>query len=208
MKSDREFLDGIYKKAASYQDLSLEEKTGSKTFGRRFFPAVTTGLTACALFVLVLVGKNTGMLGKNEMAEEDLASRTREASEITETPSELYGMSEAHYAAESALVVSGIIQNIERQSEQVIIQFLTEEAYTGTISSGSLVTITAPYSSILEESEGRKAILCVTLTEDGEGYMLSNTQDDIYLYAGEEDGEAVYESLSGTRHHIQDFVSP
>lgn len=212
MKSDREFLDGIYEKAARYQDASSKEKQEHVSFRRRFSPIITTGLTACALFAGVIVGKNIGIFNKNEIAEEDLASRTREASEITKTPSGFYDVSKAQYAADAALKAAGVVQDVEMDEERITIHFLIKEDYTGNLTSDSLVTITASRSSLIEESDlmqaGEQAILCLEPAEDKESFQFSSPEEDIYLYAGEEDGEAVYESLTGIRHTTQDFISP
>ena len=211
MKSDREFLDGIYEKAAKYQDMPKEETTEKIAFRKRIFPAITTGLTACALFAVVLIGKNIGIFNKNDMAEEDLASRTRGASEMTEEQAEPYGVSTAEYTAEAGLWVSGVVENVTSTDEQITISFLVNTDYSGMLSAGEVVTIETSRSSLLEESDalnvGAQDIFCIERVVDADDYKLFDTEENVYLYAGEEEGEAVYVSLLGSRHRVQEFIN-
>lgn len=119
MKSDREFLDGIYEKASRY-----EEHTSVETKTRRmiFKPALVTGfsLAAClAIVLLVIPGnpeKNASIKVEIDKAGEDIAQANLPA-----TDNYKYNLARTI----NEIVVSGEIQSISTSERQIKLGKLT-----------------------------------------------------------------------------------
>lgn len=120
MKSDREFLDGIYEKASRYEEqVSVETKTQRIIFK----PALVTGfsLAACLAIVLLVIPNNPE---KNLSIKVEIDKAGDDMTQANQQPStDNYKINLARSINE--IVVSGEIQSIDASGRQITLNKLT-----------------------------------------------------------------------------------
>lgn len=120
MKSDREFLDGIYEKASRYEE---HDSVETKTQRMIFKPALVTGfsLAACLAIVLLVIPKNPQ---KNLSIKVEIDKAGDDMTQANQQPStDNYKIDLARSFNE--IVVSGEIQSIDASERQITLNKLT-----------------------------------------------------------------------------------
>lgn len=194
MKTDREFLNGIYAKAERIQ---ADHK---KSAGIRYVwvKKAAPVLVLCLLAVIVLPvywnlkgkdTKDTDGISKISAYEENEKNR-----QMPGDPGNTRAVPFSAVPAES-LIVMGEVTEACPADEGMVISFNIEKTYRGTAS--GTVSFPVPAASALSFEKGDKGLICLELTD--EGYILSRGDDSWYSYAGEEDDSQVFLSPDGAR---------
>ena len=194
MKTDREFLDGIYAKAERIQ---AEHKSPA---GIRYiwFKKAAPVLVLCLLAVIVLpVYRN--LKGKDTTNTDGISkiSAYEEIEKNRQMPGDPGNTRTVPFSAVPAesLIVMGEVTETCPADDDTLISLNIEKIYQGTAS--GTVSFPVPAASGLSFEKGDKGLIYLELTD--EGYILSRGDDSWYSYAGEEDVGQVFLSPDGVR---------
>lgn len=184
MKSEREFLEGIYQKAALVEEKSSHSKLHPY---RKYCIVLTAALLA---FIILPVGisglrtKNPGDIGANPRVEPNSISyRT---------------------IVKSTNVFDGRVEAIRKEEEEYIINVHVEESYVGE----PLQEVTVRYpiiesDTIIKLEKGEKALFSVIEHEGN--YYVNEDEYGICRFLEIENTEKVYESKYGIKIYTKDI---
>lgn len=214
MKSDREFLDGIYQKAAKYSE------PRKKIRGQY---QMLSGLAACLLLCILGIGViyTRQKAGNKEALEQEGVVAARSLAEMEQdSPApktfslDNEGIATAQVDPEATmqklptLIVAGSIAAL--LEEGTAAEVLVEDCYYGTCPDTSL-QIKYIKNNAEEEigvlfSEGEQVLLILTGEEDG-WFLLTDGQDSKYQYVSGIGESAIYkgqDGFSGTPEEIKE----
>lgn len=180
MKSDREFLDGIYKKAAQYLE---QPSKGWKKY------QVFSGLAACLLICVLGIGwlytgkkenidsKNIGVKNTKNSEEEAMVPRvlSLDTQPINNNPT---------------LIAAGQINSILEEEGKKIVEFLVEDCFYGIWEEETLMIESTTLVQVGDQ-------LLLVLNKIDDKFFLVDEGDSIYQYVSGTGEEALYQSLDG-----------
>lgn len=181
MKSEEEFLAGIYQKAELIKKSAAEEETKEKNKVLRFRLSMRQGVAAAACFCLLLglVVSGSRLTGQKDNAEE--VNYDNQVQQIAaymageDSPGKLR-------MAEDKLPVTGTVLTVQKDGDSWLAVLENQE-------DGSTVTFRVLYEAELQA--GEKIALMLTVSE--EGYSLTDAAE---LYRAAADGS--YYNTDGT----------
>lgn len=204
MKTDREFIEGIYQKAEFQKERELSSVKEScflrlLRFNRenKRIPAFAASMATFVVFALVLftsqdAGKSPDI---NHAGNLNIRTMDEQNSEGISNVS-AYELGEETVAGD--FTVQGEIVDIIDTKDQKCIEIKVTRLLCGE-GTPERITITEglPLNMITKVTKGTNVIASVTPILGQEDYALMN-ENSIYVYSKEENNQKVYEALDGT----------
>ena len=214
MKSDREFIDGIYEKAARYREESEKEKAVSFDKGKRAGRNRRIRAAAAAAVFLIGIGVTVARLPdiNNQGTQEQEESSSR-AEVIRMLPEEEQGLPAiAGYSVDSGdtggeaavSVLTGEVSGISGSGDRMQAMITGAEwIIQAPEESPSEMRLLYPAEDSLGRSivlaEGDKVLLYVSMDQGEEdACSLENGFESVYFFWKEEDGGSYYKNCDGT----------
>lgn len=199
MKTNKEFLDGIYKKA-EYAKIELKERKETQRNLPSFFRwnKVVPALSLC-MVILIALPIGIRHWKKSQIIEENnnlMALYSNET--ITDTPSIAIQQRNSLQMQET-LLLYGTINRFEDLGDQVNLTLSIEDIYQGEWEEDSeeiLIYVTGE-DIWFETKEHETKILCYLMKSES-GYELNNGDYSIYLYEKEENQEIIFMAKDGS----------
>lgn len=180
MKSDREFLDGIYQKAAQYLEQPSQQWKKYRVF---------SGLAACLLIcVLGISWIYTGK--KGNVDSENIGVKNAKNSEEEAMVPRVLSLDTQSISNNPTLIVAGQISAIFEEKEKMIAEFLVEDCFYGIWKEETLMIENTTLFQVDDQ-------LLLVLNKIDDKFFLAGEEGSIYRYVSGTGEEALYQSLDG-----------
>lgn len=206
MKTDREFIDGIYKKAETLRQ--QEDNNKSKSWASKFLrynrenkriPAFAASLASFAVFALVIfagwqAGKspNINNTGNQQMRTIDGENPNGIANVSA------YGIEDGDVSMEDTVTVLGEITDVVDTENLKSINLQVTRLLCGEGTPNNItITEGLPLSLTTKISKGINVIVSVKPILGQEDYALID-ENSIYFYMKDENSQIFYEAIDGT----------
>lgn len=204
MKSDREFIDGIYEKARMIEK-SKETTNRMKVNPYKRYQVLRPIFISCLLLFVVTVGIKIqqGLIEKPEKEAEI---------ELTHEDVELnLGTRSIDMEVEPPIILTGKVIRLQNSKSEDIVSYATivvDQVIQGLVQPGEEQEIqyyTGESGGNIEFTIGEKVLLY--LCDSDEGYKtLENGAYGKYTFVQEEDGALSYESVDGIRINTKNLI--
>lgn len=212
MKSDREFIDGIYKKAAKFEaegkGVAIQDKDEKRKLLHQLFGAkVQRGILVAASVCICVLGyfmtqRKPGLEDMPEVGEPQIKTSNYMVEDQQEDAIRSIPSGEEVF-------MTGEILSWNQQGENVVLSIkpksaqYSEEEDTITFVIGGDTTFTKDYIKLINESEKKSYvgdILMFRLIKTADHYEMIDTDQDIYYPVGDHS----YESFSGHKITVEE----
>lgn len=206
MKSDCEFLDGIYAKAAH-----LEEDIGKQTFFQkvrlwkhryRQQAALVAGGFLCALLLVVGINKRIGHISEGNIENGNISRYTRgnQGGNLEKSNMSVDDLSKdiSSEGLSGDLKIFGRITDMYVESGKFYADILVEQDDNSGFNYGT-ITFLYKKQDLSDDflfTVGEEVIVVLTKQSDSR-YILTNIGDNLYLLSKDNMEEKIYESYSG-----------
>lgn len=206
MKTDREFIEGIYNKAdilrQQEENLKKEswyEKLLQMNREMKRVPAFAAGLASFAVFALVMLASWQTGKSPNINNIENKHIRTLESQDPNSGANVAsYGLEGEDASVEDTVTVLGEITDVVDIESQKSINVQVNRLLCGEGTPDSIsITEGLPLTLSTEISKGVQVIVSVKPILGQEGYALID-ENSIYFYKKEENNQIFYEAIDGT----------
>jgi len=203
MKTNREFIEGIYNKAELLRQQNENVKSESwylrlLRFNRekKRVPAFAASLATFALFALVIITGSQAGKSPNINNAEHMNTRTIEGQNPIANISS-YGIGD-EVSMDDINTVLGEITDVVDMNNQKCISIQVSRLLCGE-GTPDYITITEglPLTLTTEITNGMNVILSVKPILEQEGYALID-ENSIYFYTKEENNQKYYQAIDGT----------
>lgn len=197
MKTEQEFLEGIYKKAEyAKTEVHSKEKMESSSFAwNRVIPV----LSLCMVMIIAVpMGIRQWQKEHTTKKENIYKAKLYDYEEVTNVP--MVAKEQRNRAQMSEIILLyGTIDQVDYIEDQVNISLKVEEIYQGNaLNNSQNISIYAASNDIWFGIEEHKTqILCYLITSET-GYKLNHGDYSIYLYQKEENDEIIFTAKDGT----------
>lgn len=189
MKTEKEFLEGIYQKAAAQQEMTEVPFTSKKGTGfhkRKW-------LVAAAMFCLLLP------LGRSVWQERDASLEKEESLQRRIAPSSY------QEEVESTNILEAMVVEKWKDEDQIYLRIRPVTNFLGEIEEEILVVCELQDTAVLEKISADEMALFYCIKE-GESYRLSEEENGICSYLKTEDGSRVYVNQDGKKIDTKELL--
>lgn len=192
MKSDQEFIEGIYKKAELYRAMEEQEgqvwnKRNRNTAQRRRY-LKTAGLVAAGVMLGAVL-----VYTKEIRLNQSIPEATPDVGLIN------YRMERGIEGQnQEKILVLGSITEVYEKDGAVIIEIFVEKSEDSK-AVGEKIILTVPSTSLeeLKLSKDQEIVTALSIDPENGNYEVENWKSDIYLSNGDTSEKGLYESWSG-----------
>lgn len=187
MKSDREFLDGIYQKAKQYVEPSSRKWREYR---------VLSGLAACLLICVLGISwiyiekkEDLTQSAESNSADENVAARTVRSLEEEEQIPKAYSMDEQ--PIDPDLIVAGQVTSLFEKEEEAVAEFMVKKCFYGTWEKETLIVKNTSSFQVGD------SLLLVLGRQSDDWFLLMNEENSYYRYHKETQTDTIYQGLDG-----------
>lgn len=192
MKSDQEFIEGIYKKAELYRAMEEQEgqvwnKRNRNTAQRRRY-LKTAGLVAAGVMLGAVL-----VYTKEIRLNQSIPEATPDVGLVN------YRMERGIEGQnQEKILVLGSITEVYEKDGAVIIEIFVEKSEDSK-AVGEKIILTVPSTSLeeLKLSKDQEIVTALSIDPENGNYEVENWKSDIYLSNGDTSEKGLYESWSG-----------
>lgn len=195
MKSDKEFLDGIYEKAKQYKDENLYlEENHDKKYYHYLKPALITGflLASCITLVLTVNLRNNNKV--EPINDSDSPGKIRSI-----TPVEQHIPSPSNFSLDidsNVMILEGRIKNIDSKNKTFTLNDIIIYEGDVIVDKEEVVYFSDFNIDNISLEENQKILVFVKETEDK--FYLENGDYSIYTHMEEGSDFDLYEGIDGS----------